>query len=164
MRIRPAISDDIEALADLHLVVWDEVYRDLVPPSVIEERRTKRQTLVDFWRTTIADVASTVLVAQDESQAEDDGERMEGFILVTPARDDDTPNLPGREIVALYVREAIYGRGVGCSLLRAALSDAAYLWVLNGNSRAIAFYERQGFRFDGATRVEPVGLLHRMIR
>jgi len=28
------------------------------------------------------------------------------------------------------------------------------LWVLEGNQRAIHFYERQGFDFDGSVKVE----------
>ena len=37
-------------------------------------------------------------------------------------------------------------------------------WVLDGNERAITFYERQGFRFDGSTKPEDVGLERRMVR
>ena len=40
---------------------------------------------------------------------------------------------------------------------------AAYLWVLDGNDRAIGFYERQGFRFDGSSKTEPVGVERRMV-
>lgn len=55
--------------------------------------------------------------------------------------------------------------GVGHALCEAALGSApAYLWVLDGNERAIRFYERQGFRFDGATKPDDVGLERRMVR
>ncbi len=66
---------------------------------------------------------------------------------------------------ALYVRADVYGRGVGYALLNESLGSApAYLWVLEGNERAIAFYERQGFRLDGCIKSEPVGREHRMVR
>ncbi len=46
-----------------------------------------------------------------------------------------------------------------------AIGDsAAYLWVLDGNARAIRFYERHGFAFDGTTKREDVGLERRMVR
>lgn len=49
--------------------------------------------------------------------------------------------------------------------MRAAIDGAAaYVWVLDGNARAIAFYERQRFRFDGQNKVEAVGLERRMTR
>jgi hypothetical protein len=55
--------------------------------------------------------------------------------------------------------------GVGHALCEAALGpDPAYVWVLDGNERAIRFYERQGFRFDGTTKPEDVGLERRMVR
>lgn len=62
-------------------------------------------------------------------------------------------------------RTEVHGRGVGHALLHEAIGTApAYLWVLDGNDRAIRFYERQGFRLDGATKTEPVGVEHRMVR
>jgi ribosomal protein S18 acetylase RimI-like enzyme len=36
--------------------------------------------------------------------------------------------------------------------------------VLHSNERAIRFYERQGFRFDGTTKPEDFGLERRMVR
>jgi GNAT superfamily N-acetyltransferase len=67
--------------------------------------------------------------------------------------------------MGLYVRASTYGTGVGFALLQEAIGDAdAYLWVLDGNDRAIRFYERQGFRCDGTTKPEDVGLERRMVR
>ncbi len=37
-----------------------------------------------------------------------------------------------------------------------AIGDrAAYLWVLDGNARATAFYRRHGFADDGGRKPEP---------
>ena len=67
--------------------------------------------------------------------------------------------------MALYVRASVYGTGIGHALCAAALgSDPAYLWVLDGNERALRFYERQGFGLDGTTKPEDVGLDRRMVR
>ncbi len=38
-------------------------------------------------------------------------------------------------------------------LLEAGITEAV-LWVLDGNDRAAAFYEREGWKPDGATRQE----------
>ncbi|MEI7057422.1 GNAT family N-acetyltransferase [Nocardioides sp. CCNWLW239] len=69
------------------------------------------------------------------------------------------------ELSALFARAESYGTGLGHRLFEAVIgASAAYLWVLDGNQRATAFYERQGFRFDGMTTTEPVGVERRMVR
>jgi GNAT superfamily N-acetyltransferase len=62
----------------------------------------------------------------------------------------------------LYVRPSAWGDGVGAALhdealavLRAAGSDTASLWVLADNLRARGFYERRGWRLNGAERPVP---------
>jgi len=67
--------------------------------------------------------------------------------------------------MALYVRAARWGHGIGYALLETAIGDrAAYLWVLHDNERAIGFYERQGFRLDGTRDEHDEGLHVRMVR
>jgi len=59
------------------------------------------------------------------------------------------------ELWALSVHPQWRGSGTAQALARAALpTDSAYLWVLQGNVRAIAFYRRMSFTIDGATRVD----------
>jgi GNAT superfamily N-acetyltransferase len=62
----------------------------------------------------------------------------------------------------LYVRPAAWGDGVGAGLhdealatLRDAGSEVASLWVLADNLRAHGFYERRGWRVNGAERPVP---------
>ena len=57
-----------------------------------------------------------------------------------------------------------WSTGVGASLirrveqeLRTAGHTDAYVWVLTGNKRAIGFYERQGWRADGASKIADEG-------
>ncbi len=59
--------------------------------------------------------------------------------------------------MAIYVHPAAWGRGVGSVLLRDALERLrgdgyadVVLWVIDGNRRAIAFYERFGFVRNGS--------------
>lgn len=50
-------------------------------------------------------------------------------------------------------------------LIAAIGEEPAFLWVLDGNQRAIAFYRRHGFELDGVTKMDPVaGLELRMVR
>jgi len=49
---------------------------------------------------------------------------------------------------------------VGQALLDHVLGDSpAMLWVAAQNPRAIAFYRRNGFEFDGVEKVDPVAPL-----
>ena len=82
-----------------------------------------------------------------------------GFVTFGPSRDHDAIGLG--EIYALYVDPSRYQGGVGRMLMAHARRrlkgegfEAAVLWVLLGNERAASFYEREGWRPDGATREE----------
>lgn len=62
------------------------------------------------------------------------------------------------ELKTLYVLDAAKGSGPADALLHRAISDdlPAYLWVIEGNDRAIAFYRKNGFELDGVSRpIEP---------
>ena len=158
MRIAPARADDAEALTDLHLDVWEEAYAALVPAALLAERRTARDARIGRWRNIIGSGSSATLLAWAD-------DRLVGFSSTGPGRDSPTEGLPPLELMALYVRAEVYGAGVGHALCEATIGSApAYLWVLDGNERALRFYERQGFGLDGATKPEDVGLERRMVR
>lgn len=154
--IRPVSTDDADALALLHVEVWEAAYRGLMPEHVFTERRAGLDARAARWRTIIATSPARTLVA-----VADDG-RLLGFSSDGPGRDDDL-DLP--ELWALYVDAAAWGTGIGHRLLAAAVGEApASLWVLERNDRAIGFYERHGFGFDGTRRVDEVGAEVRMVR
>lgn len=159
MRLRPAVPEDAAALTDLHLDVWDEAYSGLIAEEVLAQRHADRDQMLHRWRSTLHTTTDTRLVAED-----DEG-RLIGFTIVGPGRDAAVEDLPSREVKALYVRAEVYGTGAGHGLLTSGIGrEPAYLWVLADNHRAIAFYLRQGFHFDGATKAEPVGMERRMVR
>jgi ribosomal protein S18 acetylase RimI-like enzyme len=77
--------------------------------------------------------------------------------MVGAARDDDATGLG--EVYAIYLAPSALGRGLGRALMDAALAELAaaglatvVLWVLTANASARRFYERAGFRPDGAVR------------
>lgn len=160
MRIRPAVPDDAEALTDLHLDVWDEAYAGLVSDEVLQDRRSRREARIGTWRQIIEGSEEEHLVAQD------DAGRLLGFSGYSTTREDPGPDVPSLELTALYVRAEAYGTGLGREMLIAAIGEEpAFLWVLDGNQRAIAFYRRHGFELDGVTKMDPVaGLELRMVR
>jgi ribosomal protein S18 acetylase RimI-like enzyme len=149
-RIRPATVVDAPALGRLHVATWRAAYAHLVPGEVLdaisEEARASR------WARILAESPDAALVAEREGE-------LLGFASVGPGRDDDAA--PGRtgELYALYVGPVHWGTGVGWRLWRAARQalqadgyDEVTLWVLEGNRRGRAFYERAGFVLDAGSR------------
>jgi ribosomal protein S18 acetylase RimI-like enzyme len=134
--IRPATVADADAIAALHAASWRSAYRgilkdDTLGPALDGERRT-------HWRRKLAAMvpADAVLIV--------DGQ---GFIAAW-ARGD--PGF-GAYIDNLHVHPERRSAGLGRRLLGAAMRRVAdrgearaYLWVFDGNTRAIDFYRRLG--------------------
>ena len=153
--IRPAIAADAEALGLLHLDVWDDAYTGLIPQRILDERRARADERIGRWRGILGGAHGNLVAEAPEG--------LIGFGAAGPRRDEDVP--VDLELWGLYVRAAWWGAGVGYALMRALIGDrAAYLWVLEGNERALAFYERQGFRLDGTVAEHEEGRHVRMVR
>ena len=135
-------EDEIAGKGRVHYRAWQEAYRGLVDGGYLagmSEEKCVAQA--HKWR-------ENILVARD-------GDRVIGFVGAGCSFDVDFGECG--EIFALYVLSEYHGRGVGYALMNAAferLSDSkrVILWVLRGNERAIRFYERRGFRFDGGEK------------
>lgn len=83
--------------------------------------------------------------------AETDG-RIVGFAAFGPS---GTGQDAG-EVFALYVLKSCQKQRIGYALMNACMDflqqyPRVFLWVLQGNDRAIRFYQRYGFALDGAT-------------
>ena len=66
------------------------------------------------------------------------------------------------EIYAIYILKEYYGKGIGFALMKKALDALSEypqtaVWVLTGNERAIRFYKRCGFEFDGQKKEIELG-------
>lgn len=62
----------------------------------------------------------------------------------------------GQELYKLFVEPVLQGQGIGAALLTHAVDTMGprQLWALEKNTRAIAFYERHGFRLTNQRRLE----------
>jgi ribosomal protein S18 acetylase RimI-like enzyme len=65
------------------------------------------------------------------------------------------------ELWGLYAHPNAFSTGVGHALIAAVETalrqdgfSSAYLWVLDGNDRAAAFYERHGWFEDGTVKLD----------
>lgn len=86
-----------------------------------------------------------------------------GFATVGGLRGADPADNAG-EIYSIYASPAVWGIGVGRVLINEAVVQleqrghrGLFLWVLEANTRARAFYERQGWQHDGESQMIEVG-------
>ncbi|WP_228064079.1 GNAT family N-acetyltransferase [Streptococcus acidominimus] len=131
-----------EGKAYVHWKAWQEAYANLLPAAFLEAHSLDqcRKLAVEFPQNTfVAKMGDTVV----------------GFVCCAASQQEDLEN--AGEIYAIYVLEEYYGQQIGYRMMQfslKALQDFSQvaLWVVEGNERAIRFYERIGFRFDGASK------------
>lgn len=150
--LRLPAAGDVQGLARVHVEGWRAAYRGLLPDSLLDRLSVERRT--EQWGGFLAETDEGDVVVADA-----DGDVV-GFAWVGPARDDDADASTG-ELLAIYLLAEHWDAGIGKALhdagverLRARGFARATLWVLDGNERAQAFYERQGWRPDGEAKVE----------
>jgi ribosomal protein S18 acetylase RimI-like enzyme len=146
---------DAEAIAVLHTDSWRRTYRGMMSDEFLDGGALENRRQVWRERLGTADADCLVVVA-------DDAARIVGFICVFAHGDAGW----GAYIDNLHVVHDWKGRGVGRALMAAAADwvcstqpDAGvYLWVMEANAAARAFYDRLGARnVETVTHEDPGG-------
>ena len=156
--VRPAMVDDAEQIATVHVAAWQKGFSGLLPDDFLDSLSiTKRAS---YWRSVFCDLGSYLLVAEEEEQ-------VKGFVHYGVCRDEDMNPLRAGEIYAIYVAPNVWGMGYGSALFEEVLNrlesegfTSLSLWVLKGNWRARRFYEKLQLWLDGTQRVtkHPAGV------
>ena len=138
--------EEIEGKSLVHWQTWREAYDDLLPAEFQETMTLER------CRFFSQKYPENTLIAID-------GLKVIGFISYGNFRD---KTMQAGEIIALYVLKDYYGKGIAQKLVKAALTaldsfSEIFLWVLKDNKRAIAFYQKMGFTFDGQEKTLELG-------
>lgn len=138
--------EEIEGKSLVHWQTWREAYDDLLPADFQETMTLEK------CRFFSQKYPENTLIAMD-------GKKVVGFISYGNYRDE---TIQAGEIIALYVLKDYYGKGVSKKLMHAAFValdqfSEIYLWVLKDNKRAIAFYQKMGFTFDGQEQILKLG-------
>ena len=147
IKIKPIVTaEEIERNSRVHWQTWREAYDEILPADFQE------QMTLDKCRFYSQKYPENTLIALDDA-------KVVGFVSYGDFRDSAT--IAG-EVFALYVLKDYYGKGVGRQLIQAAFAaldgyQEIILWVLEDNKRAIAFYEKMGFVFDGQEKVIDLG-------
>jgi GNAT superfamily N-acetyltransferase len=133
-------------MVELQLDSWREGFVPILPPDFeVPEPEGFAPRL-----------AEALAVPGVESTLALEGERLVGWITYGVNRDPDAGPSTA-EVRSLFVHPDRWRSGVGTALMGHALTalaergfDEATLWSFDENDRANAFYERHGFRRDGA--------------
>ena len=143
-------AEDADAIADLHVSTWREAYGVLLGEDFFTEQHLQMRR--EMWQRILGNPREGLSVRV----ATIDGEIV-GFALAGPGVAAEGNYAPReRQLYAIYVAAAHYGTGIGQALLDEILgTEPAMLWVAKQNARAIAFYRRNGFEFDGAEQIDP---------
>lgn len=138
--------EEIEGKSLVHWQTWREAYDDLLPEEFQETMTLEKCRFLS------QKYPENTLIAMD-------GKKVVGFISYGNFCDEV---IQAGEIIALYVLKDYYGKGVSEQLMHAAFValdhvSEIYLWVLKDNKRAIAFYQKMGFTFDGQEKTLELG-------
>lgn len=146
-QIHPMMSPkDREGRAFVHYTAWRETYAGLMPEAILAAHTMER-----CRESARRGNSSNTFVALDRA----DGDRVVGFATLSHFARDFVSVPEAGEIVALYVLREYQGLGLGRQLLEHCLAwlprPRVALFVLEGNEKAIEFYEHMGFRLTGHT-------------
>lgn len=153
--VRSMVMGDVEDLATLMVESWQFAYEGLMPVDFlmnlsVQDRAGSLRRVLES--NAASDLRDTRLVVSADKPDE-----ILGVCSFGPDRTDDSVG----EVYALYVSPTMIGSGLGRFLMQDAVAQLSefsfgeiFLWVLEGNDRAIRFYEKAGFRLTGETKVE----------
>ena len=178
LTIRPATPYDAQAIARIRVQGWWFAYQGLISQDYLDSLSVAEDT--ERMRGYLSQFPQNSPPSRSESVQGSSGDEKRLFMLAV--RDDvvlgfchfsAAPNNADRaeravlgrvmigRIHSLYVGPDALGQGIGHALMNHALSTftawgckRANLWVLEGNSRAISFYKRQGWQLTGGTKVD----------
>ena len=148
--LREPSLPDASQIAQLHVATWREAYSHLLPENFFSEEHVRSRHQMwnhilesprEEWSIRVAECNGLII----------------GFAFFGPSFGAAGEELPrDRQLFSIYVAAEHQGVGVGQALLDATAGDCpAMLWVAKENFRAVAFYLRNGFTFDGAEQTDP---------
>ncbi|MFE4330353.1 GNAT family N-acetyltransferase [Streptomyces sp. NPDC056831] len=147
--LRDMTVDDCEAVARVRVRGWQAAYAGLMPQSHLDAMDITEDA--ERRRGFFAEGSPVVNVVAERA-----GLGVIGWACYGPYRENGR-RLARGELYAIYVLPEQIGAGAGRALMAQVLTRATAdgfpdlaLWVLKENAPARRFYERSGFRLDGA--------------
>ena len=154
--IRDAGLHDARRIAEITVAAWRTAYVGIVPDEVLTRQSVDRH--LDYWMSpdAFAPGMRTLVVESDDSVV--------GFVHLGSVRLEPGELIEGCELWGMYVDPEHQGRGLGRSMMKAAVEhfrsigcESVYLWVWRDNQPTRHSYESGGWELDTAvSRSEPL--------
>ena len=149
MGIRPMRKEEADDISRIYAASWKIAYKGIVPQTYLDQLCELR------WSPILVEKTLKSFVFLDKGH-------YIGTSSISPARDKKMAGWG--EVISLYLLPEYFGKGYGRTLLDFCLVELKnsgfgriYLWTLEKNERARAFYEKYGFECDGEKLVCNIG-------
>ncbi|MCL1873661.1 MAG: GNAT family N-acetyltransferase [Clostridiales bacterium] len=149
--IRKVLPEEAYEYTVCHIACWQSAYKGIMPDEYLDHMPAEQGDRTESCRQTLCSPGEYDFFCAVH------GGRMVGRLIICKSRDEDKPK--AGEIAAIYLLEEFWGEGYGRQMMDYAikmLNSRGYqeiiIWVLEENKRARRFYEKYGFRFDGAKK------------
>ena len=154
LEIRKATYQDAEGKGYVHYKSWIETYTGLFPNEVMGKISLERSVKLAKEHP-----ENTYVAIVDH--------KIVGFACYLESRDTDLKN--AGEIMAIYILNDFKNMGIGKALMKVCYKELANfniitVWVLESNEKAIGFYESEGFKKDGQSKIIYTRKTIRMIK
>ena len=133
-------TDDFYAIANIYASSWKTAYKDIVPQDYLD--KISENNWADKLRNSTSD--AYILI--------ENGKYI-GTSSVCAARDEEMSGWG--EIISIYLLPEYFGKGYGKPLFDNSVDalldmgyNKIYVWVLEQNTRARKFYEKNGYKFS----------------
>jgi N-acetylglutamate synthase-like GNAT family acetyltransferase len=153
MNIREANLNDAEGIASVQVKAWQSAYDGVMPKEYLDTLSIKEKT--GEWSRSLAKENPGICLVIEINN------KIIGFCVFGPARDNDLKMCNAGELVALNILPNYWSKGYGSEILKFILAEskekkweALYLWVLKKNMRARSVYEHYDFLQEGKEKIE----------
>jgi ribosomal protein S18 acetylase RimI-like enzyme len=149
--IRPARPTDAPALGHIQVTSWRSAFRGIAPDDYLDHQASIENQIED-WREILVDPEQLVFVAEND-------QKVIGYAW---AHREEAPDREwDGELVSMHLLPEFKRQGLGQKLFSAAAVQlqslgcrSVYLWVLEDNHAARAFYEVLGGKLAGQHQIE----------
>jgi ribosomal protein S18 acetylase RimI-like enzyme len=142
MIIREASIQDVDGIAEVHLMSWRTTYKGIISDSYLSNLSLDGRRKNWLWTFNHLNQDETIFVAEKS----DGG--IVGFSSSGKNRNIEYPH--GGEVYAIYLLDEFQGQGIGRKLFQESVNSllqkgyqSMMLWVLENNP-ALGFYQRMG--------------------